>query len=110
MSSFAWNCKFTDQTNSFQGVDKYIKNVGNLVPIIEFLLGSKRSSKSNLSDIILNEEEGYIKTRWNMVSELNVLPWRPRIDVNGRTKFWYEVNRGQDQGRRLEPKAHSRME
>jgi len=71
------------------GVDKYVENVGNLVPVVNYLLGEEQSSKSELLDITWNEEEKYIETRWNMVGELNKLFWRPKIDVIGRTKFWY---------------------
>ena len=35
------------------------------------------------------EQEGYIQTRWNMIGDLKRLPWKPRIDVIGRTKFWF---------------------
>jgi hypothetical protein len=89
-SSFTSNCKFTDPTISFEGIDKYITNVGNLVPVVEFLLGEEQYSKSELLEITSNAEKGYIETRWNMIGELNALPWRPKIDVIGRTKFWYQ--------------------
>lgn len=94
-SSFVSNCTFTDPTLSFVGVDKYVKNVGSLVPVVEYLLGDEQMSKSDLLDISLNEEEKYVETRWNMVGELNRLFWRPKIDVIGRTKFWYQDNMSQ---------------
>lgn len=89
-SSFVYNCTFTDPTLSFVGVEKYIKNVGNLVPIVKYLLGDEQSSRSDLMNIALNDEEKYVETRWNMVGELNTLFWKPKIDVIGRTKFWYQ--------------------
>ncbi|KAL7489336.1 hypothetical protein ACHAW6_014944 [Cyclotella cf. meneghiniana] len=92
-SSFTQNCKFTDPTISFEGVDKYVRNVENLVPVVDFLLGKEPTSKSELLEIRSNKEEGYIETRWNMVGELNILPWKPRIDVIGRTKFWYQTSK-----------------
>lgn len=92
-SCFIENCKFTDPTISFEGIDKYVQNVGNLVPIVEFLLGREQYSASKLLEISSNDEDGYIETRWNMVGELNALPWKPKIDVIGRTKFWYKSNR-----------------
>jgi len=88
-SSFASECTFTDPTLSFVGVDKYVENVCNLVPVVNYLLGQEQSSRSELLNITLNDEEGYVETRWNMVGELNRLAWKPRIDVIGRTKFWY---------------------
>ena len=92
-SSFVSNCTFTDPTLSFVGVDKFIFNVGNLVPVVNYLLGDdqdEKSSQSILLDISLNEEEQYVETRWNMLGKLDRLVWRPKIDVIGRTKFWYK--------------------
>lgn len=88
-SSFVSNCTFTDPTLSFVGVDKYITNVGNLVPVVNYLLGKEQYSKSDLLNITLNEKEQYVETRWNMVGTFNTLFWKPKIDVIGRTKFWY---------------------
>jgi hypothetical protein len=89
-SSFVSNCTFTDPTLSFVGVDKYVTNVGNLVPIVEYALGTEQISNSTLLDIELYKDKGYIQTRWNMIGELNALFWKPKIDVIGRTKFWYQ--------------------
>ena len=88
-SSFVSNCTFTDPTLSFVGVDKYITNVGNLAPVVNYLLGKEQYSKSDLLNIALNEKEQYVETRWNMVGTFNTLFWKPKIDVIGRTKFWY---------------------
>lgn len=63
-SSFLSNCTFTDPTLTFVGVEKYIENVGNLVPVVNFLLGDEQSSRSDLMSITLNEEEKYVETRW----------------------------------------------
>jgi hypothetical protein len=89
-SSFISNCTFTDPTLSFVGVEKYIENVKNLVPVVRYLLGDEESSRSDLMNITLNDEEKYVETRWNMIGELNNLFWKPKIDVIGRTKFWYQ--------------------
>ncbi|KAL7523615.1 hypothetical protein ACHAXR_001176 [Thalassiosira sp. AJA248-18] len=97
-SSFVSNCTFTDPTLSFVGVDTFIRNVGSLVPVVEFLLGDEQLSRSDLLEITLNDEKQYIETRWNMVGELNRLFWRPRIDVIGRTKFWYREVQDEEDG------------
>lgn len=97
-SSFVSNCTFTDPTLSFVGVDTYVKNVGSLVPVVDYLLGDndddeqqqKVLCQSDLLSITLNDKEKYIETRWNMIGELNRLFWKPKIDVIGRTKFWYQ--------------------
>jgi hypothetical protein len=99
-SCFISNCTFTDPTLSFVGVDKYITNVHNLIPIVNYLLGNNdddddeqqqsSSSRSDLLSITINETEQYIETRWNMVGNFTKLFWKPRVDVIGRTKFWYQ--------------------
>jgi len=99
-SSFVPNCTFTDPTLSFVGVDKFVSNVGNLVPVVNYLLGDnqdEKSSQSILLDISLNEEEQYVETRWNMLGKLDRLVWRPKIDVIGRTKFWYKEIEGEEE-------------
>ncbi|ACI64927.1 predicted protein [Thalassiosira pseudonana CCMP1335] len=96
VSLFSKDCRFTDPTLSFEGIDNYVTNVGNLVPVVEFLLGKEQSSQSKLLDISCNEEEGYVETRWNMIGDLNAIPWSPRIDVIGRTKFWYEATTNEE--------------
>ena len=99
-SSFISSCEFTDPTLSFVGVDKFVSNVGNLVPVVNYLLGDdqeEKNSQSILLDISLNEEEKYVETRWNMLGKLDRLIWRPKIDVIGRTKFWYkEIIEGEE--------------
>lgn len=87
--AFEKDCRFTDPTLSFVGREKFVANVQNLRPIVNFLIGSGEC-RSDLLQIGLNEQDGYVQSRWNMVGELNTLPWKPKIDVIGRTKFWYK--------------------
>ena len=94
LASFEKDCRFTDPTLSFVGTDKFVSNVQNLRPIVDSLI-QPGGCRSDLLDIDVNEEEKYVQSRWNMVGELNALPWKPKIDVIGRTKFWYrEVDAG----------------
>ena len=88
LSAFDEQCRFTDPTLSFTGTSQFVENIKNLRPIVDTLVRPGGSS-SNLLDIQLNERENYVQTRWNMVGELSALPWKPKIDVIGRTKFWY---------------------
>jgi len=87
LTAFDKKCRFTDPTLSFEGTDQFTKNLDNLVPIVEALT-EPGDCESILLDISLHE--GYVQTRWNMVGRLSGLPWKPRIDVIGRTKFWYQ--------------------
>lgn len=96
INAFVPDCKFTDPTITFKGRQQYVSNVKNLVPIVDFLTNKKVYNNdntvgpsSNLLGILLNDDEGYVETRWNMLGELDALPWKPVIDVVGRTKFWY---------------------
>jgi hypothetical protein len=102
-SCFISDCTFTDPTLSFVGVHKYITNVHNLIPIVNYLLRNNdndnddeqqqqqsSSSRSDLLSITINETDQYIETRWNMVGNFTKLFWKPRIDVIGKTKFWYQ--------------------
>lgn len=87
--AFELDCEFKDPTLTFTGTDTFIRNVQNLVPIVEFFTSNGSGNRSDLLDISINDEKQYIQTRWNMVGDLSTLPWRPKIDVIGRTKFWY---------------------
>jgi hypothetical protein len=81
---FESTCRFTDPTLSFEGTDTFRTNTQNLVPLVEKYV---ENPQSVLLDIKLEDE--YLETRWNMKGDLNGLFWKPRIDVIGRTKFWF---------------------
>lgn len=89
LAAFEKDCRFTDPTLSFVGTDKFISNVQNLRPIVDLLVKEPEDCRSELLDINVNDD--YVQTRWNMVGELNALPWKPKIDVIGRTKFWFRA-------------------
>ena len=101
LPAFEEDCVFSDPTLKFTGTQKFVSNVKNLVPIVDFLtekdkLGSGSGPRSDLLDITINEKEQYVQSRWNMVGDLSVLPWKPAIDVIGRTKFWYRESSQKD--------------
>jgi hypothetical protein len=84
LDCFEDSCRFTDPTLSFFGTESFKKNTQSLVPLVIALV---ENYESILLDIELHPD--FIETRWNMVGELNGLFWKPKIDVIGRTKFWY---------------------
>mmetsp|Transcript_6472 Transcript_6472/g.18537 ORF Transcript_6472/g.18537 Transcript_6472/m.18537 type:complete len:329 (+) Transcript_6472:145-1131(+) len=110
LECFRKDCVFTDPTISFVGTDKFTENTQNLVPIVEAFaedyrsellsisLGTGSSSSSQTPDTVERDgrdgdgDEYYVETRWNMVGSLTASPWlfwKPKIDVVGRTKFWF---------------------
>jgi hypothetical protein len=106
LDCFFKDCVFTDPTISFVGTDKFTENTQNLVPIVETFaedyrsellsieLGSGiRASLNNKNVLEGSDADGfYVETRWNMVGSLTASPWffwKPKIDVIGRTKFWF---------------------
>lgn len=96
LPAFEENCRFTDPTLSFVGTKQFVTNVKNLVPIVDWLTKDGKGCQSYLLDISLNQKDQYIQTRWNMVGDLSSLPWKPVIDVIGRTKFWYRKSVNED--------------
>ena len=92
-ANFVESCRFTDPTLSFVGTDKYIKNIQNLRPILNLVTDVEAECRSELIDIQLYDT--YVQTRWNMIGTLSRLPWKPRIDVIGKTKFWYQNDTNQ---------------
>ena len=115
LDCFYEDCVFTDPTISFVGTDKFTENTQNLVPIVEAFaedyrsellsisLGTSSKSSNNKKDDDDNQQQQqhddddddddfYVETRWNMVGSLTASPWlfwKPKIDVIGRTKFWF---------------------
>lgn len=86
ISSFESDCRFTDPTLSFVGTETFISNVQNLRPVVNALI-SPGGCCSELLSIEMTSD--FVQSRWNMVGNLTGLPWKPRIDVIGRTKFWF---------------------
>ncbi|KAL3944466.1 MAG: hypothetical protein SGBAC_001443 [Bacillariaceae sp.] len=84
LDCFNESCRFTDPTLTFEGIDKFKQNTDSLIPLVERFV---ENYQSVLLDIRRTDQ--YVETRWNMVGELNGLFWKPKIDVIGRTKFWF---------------------
>jgi hypothetical protein len=101
LACFAENCTFADPTLTFTGTDTFQTNTQNLVPLVEAFVKECESKLLSIELIEAREQSsdreelpscGYIQTRWNMVGSLTASPWvfwKPKIDVIGRTKFWF---------------------
>lgn len=106
LDCFYTDCVFTDPTISFVGTEKFTENTQNLVPIVEAFAEDYRSellsislgNRNRVSESDQNSVDGseaydfYVETRWNMIGSLTASPWffwKPKIDVIGRTKFWF---------------------
>lgn len=76
-------CVFTDPTLSFAGLDTFERNIANLEPWLDRLVGAKRV---DLESIALREDRGAVLASWRMVGDINA-PWRPRLDLRGTTTF-----------------------
>lgn len=79
------DCVFTDPTLSFTGLATFERNLANLDPWIErFVPPGGRSCE--LKKIELLDDGSAIVAEWRMVGDL-ALPWRPRLDLDGRTRY-----------------------
>jgi hypothetical protein len=87
LSCFEESCRFRDPTISFVGTDTFRENTQNLVPLVNAFVTECRSDL-----LSIRQDVECIQTRWNMVGSLTgsrFLFWKPKIDVIGRTKFWF---------------------
>ena len=75
---------FTDPTLSFSGLSTFEKNLENLDPWIErFVPPSQRSVELRSLKLV---EDDVIEAEWRMLGDL-ALPWKPRLDLDGRTRY-----------------------
>ena len=78
-------CVFRDPTLSFAGLSTFESNLENLDPYIErFVPAATR--RCELKSIQLLEDGEAVVAEWRMVGEI-ALPWRPRLDLDGRTRY-----------------------
>lgn len=79
-------CRFTDPTLSFKGLATFQKNLANLQPFLQALV---KAPEVELYTINLDEQAKQVRATWRMKGDL-ALPWRPTIDLKGRTTFTYD--------------------
>ena len=80
------DCRFTDPTLSFVGLDTFQNNLANLQPFLQALV---KAPLVELYTIGLDQEAKQVRATWRMKGDL-ALPWRPTIDLKGRTTFTYD--------------------
>ena len=79
------DCVFTDPTLSFAGLSTFEANLANLDPWIERFV-PPTSRKCELKSIALVDGGEAVEAEWRMLGDL-ALPWKPRLDLDGRTRY-----------------------
>jgi hypothetical protein len=78
-------CTFRDPTLEFKGLSTFLKNIKSIEPALNLLLGNWLCI---LYEIKQDKASRQVTTEWRMVGEI-LLPWRPRLDLKGNTRFTY---------------------
>ena len=84
------NCTFTDPTLSFQGLSTFQRNLASLRPVVDFLL---IEPDVELLSCNLDKDDQYVEAQWRM-SGTFVFPWKPALDIQGRTRFSFDEAAG----------------
>lgn len=83
---FTEDCKFTDPTITFTGLDTFLQNTNSLAKIIPYITYSS-TLKSTLNTINnVNDDKPYILTTWKMYGKFK---YGSILSVSGSTKFYY---------------------
>ena len=90
------NCVFTDPTLSFKGLTTFIKNVASVKPLADYFLGETivvlydlKLLPNTIDHEFPQSSGGVIEAFWRMSGEVKRLPWSPRIELQGKTRYTY---------------------
>jgi hypothetical protein len=83
------DCVFTDPTLSFTGLTTFERNLASLRPILDVILGE---TSVELFSLEAQTGTDAVVASWRMSGGLR-LPWRPRIELRGRTRYTYDPMR-----------------
>jgi hypothetical protein len=83
-------CRFTDPTLSFTGVDTFKRNLSSLRWFIDRLV---QDYSIELYSCELDENNTCVVATWRMTGTFK-FPWRPQLDLEGETTFTYSVELG----------------
>lgn len=95
---FDSECTFTDPTLSFKGLSTFERNIASIKPLIDTFIGDsiivlyaidflKSLPDKTLHNNDKNENPNAIVAKWRMSGEIRYLPWRPRIELTGQTRY-----------------------
>eukprot|EP00747_Dinoflagellata_sp_TGD_P181051 gnl/TRDRNA2_/TRDRNA2_34502_c0_seq1.p1 gnl/TRDRNA2_/TRDRNA2_34502_c0~~gnl/TRDRNA2_/TRDRNA2_34502_c0_seq1.p1 ORF type:complete len:311 (+),score=47.61 gnl/TRDRNA2_/TRDRNA2_34502_c0_seq1:106-1038(+) len=86
------DCAFTDPTISFKGLDTFQRNLASLQPILNTFLSDDRQVILRSGPAII-DGKNKVRAEWTMSGGLKILPWKPRIELNGATTFTFNPKR-----------------
>ena len=88
---YAENCTFTDPTLSFEGLDTFVNNIASIRPLVDIFLDDAVVVLYSLSRA--SSSPPSLQANWRMSGGLR-LPWKPRIELLGRTTFRLSASQG----------------
>lgn len=84
---YDYDCEFTDPTLTFKGLTTFQKNIQAIQPLIKRFIGANLVTLYSLEQSTTQEKQ--IVAKWRMEGNIELLPWRPVIDVQGVTAYSY---------------------
>ena len=92
---FSLKCVFTDPTLSFTGLETFRDNLESLQPSLR-RIAPEGKRRVELRECGKDEDSAdVVVAKWRMVGNLQ-LPWRPKIDIQGETRFQFRRERVDD--------------
>lgn len=88
---YAGNCSFTDPTLSFEGLDTFVNNIASIRPLVDIFIDDAIVVLYSLSRV--SSSPPSLQASWRMSGGLR-LPWKPRIELLGRTTFLLSPSQG----------------
>jgi hypothetical protein len=85
---YAEDCVFTDPTLSFRGLSTFERNIAAIQPLLDKFIGDTTVVLYSLKK---DEENNQVKAVWRMSGEITSLPWNPRIELRGNTRYTYDA-------------------
>lgn len=82
-------CVFTDPTLSFKGLGTFQRNLAALGPILDTLIGERTV---DLYSTTVDLDTSCVWAEWRMRGDIR-LPWRPVLDLRGRTRYTFDPAR-----------------